>query len=88
MSGDVQAAQNALSFMLEQQKPPIEMLLDFQAEKLYVLMSSDRSAAVKTLSELEQSLSGSFANADTSDDSAHLAVLDAFVTFEKEAAAR
>ncbi|MBR0236672.1 MAG: hypothetical protein IJQ39_01135 [Thermoguttaceae bacterium] len=88
MSGDVQAAQNALSFMLEEQKPPIEMLLDFQAEKLYVLMSSDRSAAVKILSELEQSLSGSFSNADTSDDAAHLAVLDAFVTFEKESAAR
>ena len=88
MSGDAQGAQNALTFMLEEQKPPVELLLDFQAQKLYVLMSSDRSAAIKTLSELERSLGDSFSNADSSDDAAHLAVLDAFVTLEKEAAAR
>ena len=88
MSGDVQAAQSALAFMLEQQKPPMEMLMDFQAEKLYALMSANRPAAIKTLSELERSLGDSFSNADSTDDAAHLAVLDAYVTLEKEAAAR
>ena len=88
MAGDVQAAQSALQFMLEQQTPPTELLLEFQAEKLYTLMTANRSAAINTLSELERSLNDSFSNADSSDDAAHLAVLDAYVTLEKEAAAR
>ena len=88
MSGNVQAAQSALEFMLEQQKPPMELLMEFQAEKLYTLMSANRPAAIKTLSELERSLGDSFSNTDSSDDAAHLAVLDAYVTLEKEAAAR
>ena len=88
MSGNIQAAQSALEFMLEQQKPPTEMLMDFQAEKLYTLMSANRPAAIKTLAELERSLGDSFSNTDSSDDAAHLAVLDAYVTLEKEAAAR
>ena len=88
MSGDTQAAQNALQFMLEQQKPPTELLLEFQAEKLYTLMAADRPAAIRTLSELERSLGDSFSNTDSTDDAAHLAVLDAYVTLGKEAAAR
>ena len=72
MSGDVQAAQSALAFMLEQQKPPMEMLMDFQAEKLYTLMSANRPAAIKTLSELERSLGDSFSNADSTGGSGRL----------------
>ena len=88
MSGDAQAALNALTFMLDQQKPPTEFLPELQAEKLYTLMTVNRPAAVETLSEMERSFGDSFSNTDSSDDAAHLAVLDAYVTFEKEASAR
>ena len=88
MSGDAQAALNALEFMLDQQKPPTEFLPELQAEKLYTLMTANRPAAVQTLSEMERSFGDSFSNTDSSDDAAHLAVLDAYVTFEKEASAR
>ncbi len=88
MSGNAQTALNALDFMLDQQKPPTEFLPELQAEKLYTLMIANRSAAVQTLSEMERSFGDSFSNTDSSDDAAHLAVLDAYVTFEKEAAGR
>ncbi len=88
MSGDAQAALNALEFMLDQQKPPTEFLPELQAEKLYTLMTANRPAAVQTLSEMERSFGDSFSNTDSSDDAAHLSVLDAYVTFEKEASAR
>ena len=88
MSGDAQAALNALEFMLDQQKPPTEFLPELQAEKLYTLMTVNRPAAVQTLSEMERSFGDSFSNTDSSDDAAHLAVLDAYVTLEKEAAGR
>ncbi len=88
MLGEFQNAKKALDFMLEQQKPPMEFLLDLQAEKLYTLMATDRSAALQTLAELERTLSESFSKADPSDDAAHNAVLDAYLELEKEAGAR
>lgn len=88
LSGDVNAAQNAIGFMLEKQKPPEEMLLDFQAEKLNLLMQSNRVAALETLTQLQQGLINTFPQSDSRDDDAHLAVLHALITLEKEAAAR
>lgn len=88
MSGDPQTALNAVEYMLGQQKPPSEFLPELQAEKLYTLMAANRPAAVQTLSEMERSFGSSFFSTDSTDDAAHLAVLDAYVTLEKEASAR
>ncbi len=75
LSGDTHLAGQAIDFMLSKQKPPVELALDFQAEKLNLLTKTDPSAAAELQNQLYQQLINTFSQADPHDDAAHLAVL-------------